>query len=258
MSYVVSWKNLQSLVATTGRLAHRTNVHPRYPYWHRRQFLSAVVPVVQNEEAGQPLQRRRLHAEAHHEPRYPPRTFRELMVWSCFVLYQSRKCTFTPILPAPVTLLANNIPIMVDARANMKTLTWPADPFDLAHFDSNTTAYFHYVPISKRANDITCRLYTPAFKQYTSSKIQQYILAVVEQGGSYVVKFVNEASLINAGIYTDIILEGNLSENIQVSMRIVAKDNANVYLKANTSGKSTVVTTSTDPAAFVMTFYNLY
>ena len=30
------------------------HVHPRYTYWHRRQFFSDVVPVVQNEEAGQP------------------------------------------------------------------------------------------------------------------------------------------------------------------------------------------------------------
>ena len=117
MSYVVSWKNLQ-LVAATGRLARRTNVHPRYPYWHRRQFLSILVPVVQSKEAGRSLQRycrcifwmpydnmpstrtlqigvlirglfllvfaflflfrRRLHAETDHKPRYPPRTFGEV------------------------------------------------------------------------------------------------------------------------------------------------------------------------------------
>eukprot|EP00731_Ephydatia_muelleri_P021857 Em0014g448a len=244
------------MVAAAGRLARRTNVHPRYPYWHRRQFLSAVVPVVQSKEAGQPLQRRRLHAETDQEPQYPPRTFHELMAWSRCVLRQGPRI-FTPILPAPVTLLANNYPIMVDARPNIKTLTWPADPFDLAHFDSNTTAYFNYVPISTSAKAITCRLYTPAFKQYASSKIQRYILAVVEQGiGSYVVRFVNEAYPINAGIYTDIILEGDLSENIQVSMHIVDKDKTNVYLRASTSG-TRVVTTSTVPAVFVLTFYNL-
>ena len=49
------------------------------------------------------------------------------------------------VLPAPVTLLANNYPIMVDARPNIKTLTWPADPFDLAHFDYNTTGEGSYV-----------------------------------------------------------------------------------------------------------------
>ncbi|KAL5475278.1 hypothetical protein EMCRGX_G027359 [Ephydatia muelleri] len=253
----MSWKNLQSLVATTGRLAHRTNVHPRYPYWHRRQFLSVLAPVVQSKEAGRSLQRRRLHAETDHKPRYPPRTFGELMAWSHFILQS--KGQIIPTAPASFTLLTKNIPIMVDARANTKTLTWPADPFDSAHFDLNTTAYFNYEPKSKSLTSTTCRLYTPAFQQYATPTIQRYLLAVVEQGtGTYVVKFVNESTPIaSAGIYTDIILKDYQSENtgsgIPVSMHIINKDKKPVYLSPSATFK--VVTTSNNPATFVMTFY---
>eukprot|EP00731_Ephydatia_muelleri_P021862 Em0014g453a len=182
------------------------------------------------------------------------------MAWSRFVLRgRQSNGQIIPTAPASFTLFTNNIPIMVDARVNTKTLTWPADPFDSAHFDLNTTAYFNYEPKSTSPTSTTCRLYTPAFQQYATPNIQRYLLAVVEQGtGTYVVKFVNESTPIaSAGIYTDIILKDYQSENtgsgIPVSMHIIDKDKKPVYLSPSATFK--VVTTSNKPAFFVMTFY---
>ncbi|KAL5475328.1 hypothetical protein EMCRGX_G027427 [Ephydatia muelleri] len=191
-----------------------------------------------------------------------------LIAWNDYVLRQSQQIT-----SAPITLKAyvsgHFHPIMVDARINEKTLTWPADPFDETHFDSNTTAYFIYESrsLSNTDKSITCRLYTPAFKQYASANMkkttpnpQRYLLGVVEQEDSAVVKFVNEA---DTGIYTDIILEGsNLSvdpgSRISVSMHIMGKDKKPIYLIPSTSIKSKVVKTSrTSPNSlnFEMKFY---
>ena len=41
--------------------------------------------------------------------------------------------------PRPVTWFTNREPIMVDARKDVKTLTWPAHPFDPTNYTLNTT-----------------------------------------------------------------------------------------------------------------------
>ena len=41
--------------------------------------------------------------------------------------------------PLAVTWFTNNNPIMVDARKDVKTLTWPAHPFNKTKYDSNVT-----------------------------------------------------------------------------------------------------------------------
>ncbi|KAL5475290.1 hypothetical protein EMCRGX_G027373 [Ephydatia muelleri] len=93
MSHAVSGENLQSLGATTflsdvvpvvqneeAGQPNETFLSDVVPVVQNEEagqpnetFLPAVVPVVQNKQAGQPLER---HVET--EPRYPPRTFLEL------------------------------------------------------------------------------------------------------------------------------------------------------------------------------------
>ena len=162
------------------------------------------------------------------------------------------------LLTKPITLSTNNFPIMVDARPNSKTLTWPAEPFSADHFDLNTTAYFNSELVSN--DPLTYKFYTPAFEQYASPKNQKYVLAVVEPvPGSYVVKFVNEATVIGAtSTYTNIILEGlTRREKIFASMHVIDKNRNKVYLSPGPRGILIASTIPPNPAFFMIKFHVL-